>query len=106
VKYTKEKAAEISQKWEVSAATIRTWKHRGEIPDDYQHDPVFLFIAMRKLDSEYISTFAQTIRTLGSEAWADWLRYTQKTQVPEPILEKEIRQRMRDKRTHLREKYI
>jgi hypothetical protein len=64
MKWNKNKAAKISQKWEVSAATIRTWKHRGEIPDDYQHDPVFLFIAMRKLDSEYISAFEQTIERL------------------------------------------
>jgi hypothetical protein len=105
VKYTKEKAAEISQKWEVSAATIRTWKHRGEIPDDYQHDPVFLFVAMRQLDSGYISEFEKTIRSLGAEAWEDWVRYTQETQLPEPILEKEVRQRIIDKRTHLRKKY-
>lgn len=38
MKYTDKKADEVSRKFRVADATIKVWKHRGEIPDKYNNE--------------------------------------------------------------------
>lgn len=105
MKFTEKKASDIFRKWDVSEGTIRVWKHRRMIPDFYKDDPLPLFVVMRRLEADYVSAFEATLMILGDDAWREWVRYTHETQVPSQITEKEIKQRLRDKRTHLKKGY-
>lgn len=37
MKFIEQKAAEIMAKWGLDPITVRVWRHRGEIPDEYEN---------------------------------------------------------------------
>lgn len=102
MEYNEKKAEEIARLWGVSAATLRTWKHRGEIPDMYRLNPSSLHVAIRKVDKDWREMFEAAIRQLGDEAYDEYLRYIYETQVPADLSASGVMSRLRDKRTHLR----
>ena len=104
MKYTDKKAQEIAHCWAIAPSTIRTWRRRGNIPDEYLEAPISLLKALNRIDGEEWRAFKSTISQLGDEARNDFGRYLFTTKVPENIDRKDLFMRLYSKRTHLRRK--
>ena len=98
MKYTDKKAQALAQAWALSKTTVRVWKSRGHIPDEYARPPIPIKTAIKILNEEWWNEFKESISDK-----AELERYMEKL-VPKSITAKELMQRLRDFRRWLRKK--
>ena len=91
MKYTDAKAQACAKAWGLSRKTIRVWKHRDHIPDEYAATPIPMKEVIRVLDEDWWNVFRESIADQSDELD----RYLDRL-VPESISRVELMQRLRD----------
>ena len=98
MKFTDEKAQACAKAWGLSQTTLRVWKSRGHIPEEYARPPILFKTAIKRLDEEWWNEFQDSISD------KDELDRYMGRLVPESITRKELMQRLRDFRRWLQKK--
>jgi len=93
MKYSEETALKIQKNYGVSDATLRTWKHRHSIPDQYADKLVPIKYMLKNLDTAWYSDF---LKSLSDNQRKEFQRYSQDNSISSKATEKQIRQRIRD----------
>lgn len=79
MKYSKELAEKIRQKYRVSDTTLRIWKMRGRIPEVYQEKLIPIKHMLKKLPVDWYSSYLQS---LTDNQRKDFQRYAQENMIP------------------------
>jgi len=94
--YSEETALFIQKKYGVSDVTLRIWKHRDRIPDQYADNLVPIKHHLKKLEKGWYSNF---LKSLSDNQRKEFQRYAQENHISSKAEEKQVKQRLRDFRT-------
>ena len=103
--FTESQALQVIETWGLSPETIRVWRHRGTIPDEYASPPAPVRDRIVMIDEEWYAGWVESLSDLTPEGRARVNAYLLEHQVPQDITEQNLKQRLRDLRRKLLEKY-
>jgi hypothetical protein len=103
MKYSEEAALSLQRKYKLPDATLRTWKYRDSIPDQYAEKQItmqqaFVKIITPEYQQKYLASLSENQRQ-------ELERYLSETLVPKSITYKQTQQRLIDFRRWVRSKF-
>lgn len=102
MQYSEEKAFKLQKSHNVNPSTVRGWKHRNIIPDKYNYKLVSLSkLINKKLNVRWYIKF---FHSLSSDQKKEFALYKKRVRVPQNLEEDQIKQRLRDFRTWIKNK--